>query len=249
MHIHHLLVIDPPVWLIKAVDKLRRGFLWNNGELATGGRCLVRWDTICRPLEFGGLGISNLQFHATALRVRWLTGKALIDLPIEIDKRARELFNKAVDFRLGDRQRLNFWKDPWLDGQSIKAIAPTLFNFLTKHNLTVAQALTNGKWLRHFKRNMNNEALTQFLTIHDMVLEVRLRHGVPDSATWRWTADGKYSASSAYSSQSEGRGNFRNLIWSSAAPLKCKVFTWLAILGKCHTADCLIKKNWPHNAA
>jgi hypothetical protein len=115
--------------------------------------------------------------------------------------------------------------------------------------LTVAQALTNGKWLRHFKRNMNNKALTQFLTIHDRVSEVRLRHGVPDSFTWRWTADGKYSARSAYSSQFEGQGNLRNLIWSSAAPFKCKVFAWLAILGKCHIADCLIKKNWPHNAA
>jgi hypothetical protein len=127
--------LTPPVWLIKAVDKLRRSFLWNNDELATGGRCLVRWGTICRPLEFGGLGISNLQFHAMALCVRWLwntwteTGKAWTDLPIETDKHARELFNKAVDFRLGDGQRLNFWKDPWLDGQSIEAIAPTLFNF------------------------------------------------------------------------------------------------------------------------
>ncbi|KAM0839424.1 hypothetical protein ACQ4PT_060322 [Festuca glaucescens] len=35
MNIYQLLVLDPPVWLIKAIDKLRRGFLWNNDELAT----------------------------------------------------------------------------------------------------------------------------------------------------------------------------------------------------------------------
>jgi hypothetical protein len=33
MHIYQLLVIDPHIWLIKAIDKLRMGFLWNNDEL------------------------------------------------------------------------------------------------------------------------------------------------------------------------------------------------------------------------
>jgi hypothetical protein len=42
MHIYQLLVIDPPVWLTKAIDKLRRGFLWDNDELAAGGKCLVK---------------------------------------------------------------------------------------------------------------------------------------------------------------------------------------------------------------
>ena len=71
MHIYQLLVIDPPAWLIKVIDKLRRGFLWSNDELAAGGRCLVRWAAICRPHEFGGLGITDLDRMAVALRVRW----------------------------------------------------------------------------------------------------------------------------------------------------------------------------------
>ena len=45
------------------------------------------------------------------------------------------------------------------------------------------------------------------------------------------------------------RCNFCELIWSSEAPLKCRVFGWLALLGKCHTADCLQKKGWPHNTS
>ena len=108
LHIYQLLVIDPPVWLIKAIDKLRRGFLWNNDELATGGRCLVRWAAICRPLEYGGLGITDLSRKATALRVRWLwqswtePNKPWSGLPIDIDVRARSLFNMAVLFNLGD---------------------------------------------------------------------------------------------------------------------------------------------------
>ncbi|KAM0849018.1 hypothetical protein ACQ4PT_053996 [Festuca glaucescens] len=88
MHIYQLLVIDPPIWLIKAIDKIRRGFLWNNDELTSGGKCLVNWAAICRPLEFGGLGITDLQRKAMALRVRWLwhswtvTDKAWIGMPL-----------------------------------------------------------------------------------------------------------------------------------------------------------------------
>ncbi|KAM0912893.1 hypothetical protein ACQ4PT_012504 [Festuca glaucescens] len=102
----------------KAIDKLRRGFLWNSDELATGGRCLVRWAAICRLLEFEGLGISDLQCKAAAPRVRWLwqrwssTDKPWSDLPNTMDDRARSLFNAAIVFRLGDGQKISFWCDP-----------------------------------------------------------------------------------------------------------------------------------------
>jgi hypothetical protein len=61
---------------------------------------------------------------------------------------------------------------------------------------------------------------------------------------WRWTADDEYSASSAYAMQFEGatRFGFHDTIWNSGAPLKCCIFAWLAVLGKCHSVDCLMKK-------
>ncbi|CAM0911087.1 unnamed protein product [Alopecurus aequalis] len=257
MHIHQLLVIDPPAWLIKAIDKLRRGFLWCNRELSTGGKCLVRWTSICRPPVFGGLGIVDLHRKATALRVRWLwqswtqTDKAWGDLPLGIDDRARNLFNAAVSFNLGDGNKISFWKDPWLNGQSFATLAPELFQCCTLRGLTVAQAVIDNKWMKHYKRNITPAALRQFLLIHDIVQDVQLRQDVPDSVTWRWTANGQYSAASAYDMQFEGsiRFSFKDTIWSSGAPLKCRIFGWLAILGKCHTADCLQRKGWPHNAA
>jgi hypothetical protein len=45
------------------------------------------------------------------------------------------------------------------------------------------------------------------------------------------------------------RHEFISTIWRSESPLKCRIFAWLASLGKCNTADCLEKKRWPHNAA
>jgi hypothetical protein len=61
-----------PKWFIKAIDKIRRGFLWKGRKDIQGGCCLVALETVQRPLELGGLGILNLEVMGWALQVRWL---------------------------------------------------------------------------------------------------------------------------------------------------------------------------------
>jgi hypothetical protein len=64
-------------------------------------------------------------------------------------------------------------------------MAPDLFKHCTKRSLTVAQALLEGKWMRHFRRGLTAAALQQFLLIHDKLGGIQLHHGVPDLVTWR----------------------------------------------------------------
>lgn len=77
---------------------------------------------------------------------------------------------------------------------------------------------------------------------------VRLRHDTADSVTWRWTTNDMFSSATAYATQFEGRTRFdeQQLLWSADAPLKCRIFVWPAILGKCLTAGNLQKREWPH---
>jgi len=70
--IHHLIAIDMLKWAIKAIDKKWRGYLWKGQEQANGGNCLVSWEKVQRPLDYGGLGIHNLESFGWALRIRWL---------------------------------------------------------------------------------------------------------------------------------------------------------------------------------
>lgn len=66
------LAMDLPPWARKAIDKIRRAFLWRGRKDASSGHCLVAWPKVTRPTELGGLGISSLQQLGWALRMRWL---------------------------------------------------------------------------------------------------------------------------------------------------------------------------------
>ncbi|WVZ92764.1 hypothetical protein U9M48_038806 [Paspalum notatum var. saurae] len=70
--IHMLIAMDVPKWLIRAIDKRRHSFLWKGRQEIQEGHCPVAWTRACRPPEFGGLGIHNLEVLSWALRMRWL---------------------------------------------------------------------------------------------------------------------------------------------------------------------------------
>ena len=77
--IYLLTAMDMPKWFFKAIDKKRRGFLWKGQEQANGGHCLVAWEKVQRPIEYGGLGIHNLELLGCALRIRWLWAQKTVD--------------------------------------------------------------------------------------------------------------------------------------------------------------------------
>jgi hypothetical protein len=65
------MALDLPAWVIKAIDRIRRNFLWQGRKEGKGGHCLLAWSNVTRPKEMGGLGISDLWNLGWALRVRW----------------------------------------------------------------------------------------------------------------------------------------------------------------------------------
>ena len=54
---------------------------------------------------------------------------------------------------------------------------------------------------------------------------------LPDKLVWRWTADGTYTASSAYRMLHHGTTSSRGhrLVWKTWAPLRVRIFLWLAL--------------------
>jgi hypothetical protein len=50
-----LIAINIPQWVIKSIDKIRRGFLWKGRKEVNGDSCLVPWEIVTRPLSYGSM--------------------------------------------------------------------------------------------------------------------------------------------------------------------------------------------------
>ncbi|WVZ79231.1 hypothetical protein U9M48_026835 [Paspalum notatum var. saurae] len=216
--IYQLMALELPKWVIKAINKLRRAFLWKGRKAINGGHWLVAWDRVQRPLDLGGLGILDLETMGWALVMgsstlfwsdNWLYGKSLYDL-------APSLHN-LVSKRIIKRR-------------------------------TVRDALDNNSWVRDIRGGMTAAALMEYLHLWDILAEVELHPGIEDQHIWTPPSTGEFSTKSAYRRFFAGAIDFEpwRLIWKTWAPPRCKFFIWLAVLNRCWTADRLARRGLEH---
>jgi hypothetical protein len=59
--IYFAMALGLPQWAHKAIDKIRRSYMWRGRKDAKGGRCLMSCPVVTRPQELGGLRIANLK--------------------------------------------------------------------------------------------------------------------------------------------------------------------------------------------
>ncbi|WVZ94677.1 hypothetical protein U9M48_040542 [Paspalum notatum var. saurae] len=237
--IYSMLALDLPKWVLKAIDKRRRGFLWKGKEQLNGGNCPVAWESVQRPLQFEGLGVLNLQLFGWALRVCWLwlqktdASCPWAGLPIRVPPNVQAF---------------------WLQGQKIADLAPNLFLLIpkkTRKQRTVAQGLQDRSWVHDIRGALSVQVLVEYLQLWNLIDNVELQHDTLDQHTWRLSNLGIYSSKSAYEAFFTGTIKFSpwRCIWKTWAPLKCKLFIWLAVKNRCWTADRLAKRGLPHPSA
>jgi hypothetical protein len=68
--IYHMLVFLLPNTTLKRMEKSRRKFFWQRGQLKKKYH-LVRWGKICKSKKKGGLGIKNLRKVNISLLCKW----------------------------------------------------------------------------------------------------------------------------------------------------------------------------------
>jgi hypothetical protein len=136
---------------IKAIDKIRRGFLWRGRKEVREGHYLVAWGRVCTPLQLGGLAISSLKELSWALRMRWLwlqktePSRPWCSLPIQVPDKARASYSMVLTSKVGNGANTLFWTDKWIHGQKIADLVPRLFDVIPKritNRRTVQEALT-----------------------------------------------------------------------------------------------------------
>jgi hypothetical protein len=204
---HNLLISEAPAWLIQEVEKHFHGFFWAASERASGGQCLVAWDQLCKPLEYGGLGIKDLKLQSLALRVRWqwLQRTAMLrpwqGLAQLKDKAARALFHNLIQIEVGDGSRVLFWRDRWINGRSGTDFAPGLCLTISAricNARTVEQTMLDNRWFSDIPGTLATRGAKELITLWAAVHGVQRHADRKDCFRWPWTASGQYSAKSTY---------------------------------------------------
>ncbi|CAM0952359.1 unnamed protein product [Alopecurus aequalis] len=246
MSIYIMMALDLPKWMIDALEKLCRGFLWCGKEKASGGACPIAWAPVCSPKWLGGLGLRNLHLLNEAFRMKWLWhGRRDADKPwllssFPCSSSTKAVFATSTTMVVGNCNSSLFRSDRWIDGQSIDMIAPLVVanvDAKVRRTRLVADALVGNQWIHDLSFGLSVPAMAQYLALWHVLASVSLRVDVEDSLQWIWTASKSFSAKSAYLDFFEGstRWPLFSPIWDCKAPLKFKLFAWKVAWDRCWT--------------
>lgn len=249
--------VKEPKQLTEDIDKIRRRFLWAGSEEITGARCKVAWTTVAKPVDYGGLGIIELNAFSRALRLRWLwyrwsnPDRPWIGTELPVDDTDLAMFNAATVVTVRNGRKASFWNSSWMEGRPPANLFPLLYRHSRRKHRSVRDAIENDKWVRDIAYNLNHDLLNEFfrlwVAIH--MAGINLDDQGEDSISWTLESSGEYSARSAYAIQFAGQiqSNHKSLIWKAWAPPKCKFFTWLLLQDRLWTSARLQLRGWENN--
>ena len=204
------------------------------------------------PKNLGGLGVLDLNFFGRALRLRWLwyawtePDRPWVGSIPPCDEVDKQLFRASTIVQLGDGNTASFWNCSWMNRMAPRDFAPGLYKLAWRKNRTVKEDIINQQWTRGLWRMDSIELMAQFVVLWDAVHQIQLTN-MSDQIFWKWTANGVYTAKSAYLAQLKGTycSFDADAIWHAHAEGKHRFFAWLLVQEKILTADKLAARNWP----
>jgi hypothetical protein len=168
-----------PQKTIQAMDAKRRAFFWSadkNGHCSSGS-CLVAWENLCCPREFGGLGVRDLGIQNICLLLklvhrlhcpqssawaRWVQSRASIcslqgDLHGEHWQALRSilpLYQAITTVSVGDGRTCSFWHDIWVGDEPLADRFPALFSHCTAKTapLSLFKPASIPRWCPGFQQ-------------------------------------------------------------------------------------------------
>jgi hypothetical protein len=127
--------------------------------------------------------------------------------------------------------------DKWAHGY--KHCAHGRVSTRKRNRRRVADAIVQDAWVGDVNINISIEGWLQCINLWEAFDSIHLDASRPDSFRWAGSPSGEYSAKSTYKMLCQGRSTvaFYKPIWRSFAPLKCKIFCWLALKHRLWTSD------------
>jgi hypothetical protein len=203
-----------------------------------------------------GWHLTDLEKFSRALRLRWIwfqwmnPEKPWNGSPIPIDATDEVLFALATTVTVHSGTKAKFCQSSWVNGCSPSAMFPELFKHSKQKNRSVADALLNDNRISDVAHDLSPALMAQYIMLWILIDAVQFdrEDTAEDAIVWRMTADGAYSARSAYALQFEGSklSAFPSMVWKIRAPARCKFFMWLMLQNRIWTAGRLLLRECPN---
>ena len=94
------------------------------------------------------------------------TDRAWQGLDLQFSKEERALFFASTTMMLGDGRTALFWDDRWINDQSVREIAPMLYQCIPKQRRktrTVVEGLDGNTWARDIQGTIGIHEIGQYL--------------------------------------------------------------------------------------
>jgi len=127
---------------------------------------------------------------------------------------------------IGNGEMASFWTSSWINENTPKNIAPTLFKKVKIKNIIVQKALQDNRWRSHITPLLTLQEINEYVSLFEAVGHIQLVDNREDSIYWRWMSYGEYTTKSAYNIQFQGAfSKFRFMpICKAKAEPKCRFF-------------------------
>jgi hypothetical protein len=153
-------------------------FLWMSTDVIQGGKCIITWAKVQRPLDMVGLGVLDLKVFGRALRLclLWLNradrNRIWVFLPSAEDPALTTFFWASTFHEVGNGVDIRFWKDSWVDGCRIAQLAQELVTVVSAHKQrqrSLASALEGDSWIGDITGALTMPVFAQYLQIRGRI--------------------------------------------------------------------------------
>jgi hypothetical protein len=96
-----------------------------------------------------------------------------------------------------------------------------------------------NSWVQDLAGEISIEGCIQCIRLWEEIEKVNRNEAIPNKYVWKGAKSGVYSAKDTYDMLCQGRviDSTHKQIWKASAPLKCKMFCWLAMRYRLWTSD------------
>jgi hypothetical protein len=206
----------------KVMDGIRSRFYWR-GAGADFKYHMINWQAVCRPKDFGGLGLINSRIFNECLMSKWIwklyqqkdslwarliTAKYMRDGDFykangkqgsqfwKSLHKVKDLFKWGVVHRVGNGIRTQLWNDVWNTSSPLRVCFPRIYAICDDRGISVAKCARAG-WAFHFRRMLGEAEAIEWSEMQGMLRGVTLTDR-DNEISWALTANKKFSTRSLY---------------------------------------------------